>query len=410
MQWRCSVFKFGLQAVRAVLLLTLAGEVAGPALAQKRYDPGASDTEIRIGNIAAYSGPYAAYGAEPRAGEAYFRMVNEHGGVNGRRITLISVDGAASPAKSLQLAHQLVEQDGVLALYSVLGTEANLAVRSYANDKRVPQLFVQSTSSVFDDPVRYPWTMGFLATHRAQALTYAAYIAKVRPQGKIGVLYTNDAAGRESVQALHDGLGERALSMIVREAVFKSTELQTIDAQVESLQSSGADVFVNLALGPAATRAVAKAYDLGWHPLQFIPNESLSVGAFLDPAGLEKAKGIISNARSKGWATARERSDPGVAAYLAWMREYNPQADLRDQINVAGYERAQVLVEVLRRCQDDLTRANVMKQAASLDLDLAMLRPGIRVTTGPHDYQPIKPLFLVRFNGSDWVPLDGARP
>lgn len=390
------------QALAAMLLLAL---VMGPARAQKRYDEGASDTEIRIGNVTPLTGPFSEFSTEMRAQAAYFRMVNDHGGVNGRQIVYVTRDDGSDQRKSARIAQELVEQDKVLLLFSTVGATANLAIRAYANEQKVPQLFVQSASSVFDDPAPFPWTMGFFASYRTEAQAYGRYIAQIRPDAKIGVLDANDDASREFVAGLREGLGEGASRLIVREAVFKYNDPATVDAQVDALRSSGADVFVNLAFGRLTSQAIARAFDTGWHPMQFIPNASLSIAAFLDPAGLEKATGIISNARSKGWATASSRSDPAVAAFLKWMREYQPDASLRDAMNVAGYERAQAMVEVLRRCGDDLTRANVMKQAASLDLDLGILRPGIRVTTSPTDYQPIKQLYLVRFNGKDWVPV-----
>ena len=378
---------------------------ATPAAAQKKYDPGATDTEIKIGNIAPYTGPFSEYGAEPRAQAAYFQMINDRGGINGRKIDFVSVDDGSDQRKSLRLAQQLVEQDGALLLFSTFGESGNLAIRAYANEKKVPQLFVQSSSSLFDDPAHFPWTMGFLASYRTEMQAYAKYILRTQPEAKIAVLYADDKTGREYLAGLRDGLGDKASSMIVKEVVFKYSDPTTLDTQIDVLKGSGADVFINLALGRSSTRAIRKAYDIGWRPTQFVPNASLSVAAFLEPAGLEKATGIITNARSKGWATAKSRSDPAVHDYLEWMRKYNPGASLRDQINVAGYERAQALVEVLRKCGDDLTHANVMKQAASLDLEIGILRPGIKVTTSPTDYQPIKQLFLVRFDGRDWVPV-----
>jgi branched-chain amino acid transport system substrate-binding protein len=377
-----------------------------PATAQKKYDPGATDSEIKIGNIASYSGQFSAYGAEARAQAAYFRMINDRGGINGRKIIFVSVDDASDSSNAPRLARQLIEQDGVLLLFSTFGNPSNMAIRGYANEKQVPQLFVQSNSSAFDDPAHFPWTMGFFATFRTEALAYAKYILQTRPEAKIGVLYADDETGNEYLAGLREGLGTKASAMIVKAAVFKYSDPTTLDKQVEALKDSGADVFINVAIGRSATQAIRKAFDIGWHPTQFIPNATLSVAAFLDPAGLEKATGIISNARSKGWGTPQARSDPAVGAYIEWMRRYNPDASLRDQINVAGYERAQALAEVLKKCGDDLTRANVMKQAASLDFEIAMLRPGIRVTTSPTDYQPIKQLFLVRFNGKDWDPVD----
>jgi len=394
---------FGLR-VSLMTLLALAMVIA-PATAQKKYDPGATDTEIKIGNIASYTGQFSEYGAEPRAQAAYFQMINDRGGINGRKINFVSVDDGSDSSKARRLAQELIEQDGVLLLFSIFGSPSNLAIRTYANEKRVPQLFVQSSSSAFDDPAHFPWTMGLFATFRTEALAYAKYILQTLPEAKIGVLYANDETGKEFLAGLREGLGERASSMVVKEAPFKYADPMTVDKQVEALKDSGADVFINAAIGRSATQAIRRAFDIGWHPTQFIPNATLSVAAFLDPAGLEKATGIISNARSKGWTAAQARNDPAVRAFLDWMRRYNPDASLRDQINVAGYERAQVLVEVLKKCGDDLTRENVMKQAASLDLEIGMLQPGIRVTTSPTDYQPIKQLFLIRFDGKEWVPL-----
>jgi branched-chain amino acid transport system substrate-binding protein len=379
-------------------------QIARVSAAQKAYDPGASDSEIKIGNIAEYSGWGSAYGAVGRAEAAYFRMMNDRGGVNGRKIDFISLDSGSDAAKSVDLARQLVEQDGVLLIFSPIGTESNLAIRAYLNDRKVPQLFVESSSAAFDDPGHFPWTMGFFPTYRTEGLAYAKYILRNRPAAKIAVLYANDDAGKEYLAGVHDGLGDKASSMIAKEASYQTSET-TLDPQIAALKNSGADVFFNLSLGPFATQAIRTAYDMGWHPLQFIPNASLSVAAFLDPAGLEKASGIIANARSKGWLEPQTRTDPEVREFLEWMSKYNPEASLRDQNNVAGYERAEALVEVLRKCGDNLTRSNVMKQAASLDVELGMLRPGIRVTTSPTDYQPIKQLFLIRFNGRNWVPF-----
>jgi branched-chain amino acid transport system substrate-binding protein len=379
---------------------------AAPATAQKQYDSGATDTEIKIGNIASSTGQFSVYGAEARAQAAYFRLLNDRGGINGRKIVFVSVDDGSDPSNARRLAQQLIEHDGVLLLFSTFGA-SGLAIRSYVNDKKVPQLFVQGNSSAFDDPAHFPWTMGFFASYRTEALAYAKYILQTQPKAKIGVLYANDDTGNEYLTGLRTGLGEKASAMIVKEAVFKYSDPTTVDRQVEALKDSGADVFINVAIGSFATQAIRKAFDIGWHPTQFIPNVTLSVGAFLDPAGLEKATGIISNARSKGYGTPESQRDPAVSAYLEWMRKYNPDASVRDSINLAGYERAQALEEVLKKCGDDLTRANVMKQAASLDFEVAMLRPGIRVTTSPTDYQPIKQLFLVKFNGKDWVPMEG---
>ncbi len=393
-----SMFRIFAAAVFAIALVT------PPAVAQKKYDPGATDTEIKIGNISPYSGLYSEYGAVARAEAAYFQMINDRGGVNGHKINFVSVDDSSDTGKSLELARKLVEQDGVLLIFSSFGSESNEAIRKYMNDKKVPQLFIQASSAVFDDPAHFPWTMGFFATYRTEGSAYAKYILQSKPGAKIAVLYANTDAGKEYLAGVHDGLGKKASTMIVKEVPYEQAD-PTLSSQIEALKSSGADVFINLAFGKFAAQAIRSAYDIGWHPLQFIPNASLSIDAFIDPAGREKAAGIITNARSKGWMHTQERNDPAVREFLAWMSKYNPKASLRDQLNVAGYERAQVLVEVLRKCGNDLTRANVMKQAAGLDLELGMLRPGIRITTSPTDYQPIKQLYLMKFDGTTWVPF-----
>jgi branched-chain amino acid transport system substrate-binding protein len=365
---------------------------------------GAAVAQIKIGSINPYTGGAKDYSSIARAETAYFQMVNDRGGVNGRKIEFISVDNASDPAKSLPLARKLVEEDGVLLIFSSFGTEANLAIRSYMNDKGVPQLFVQSSSTVFDDPLHFPWTMGFFATYRTEGLVYAKYIRQTKPQAKVAILYANDDAGKEYLAGIHDGLGDKAAATIVKEVSYQDSD-RTLDPQILALKNSGADVLLNMSVGSFTAQAIAKIYDMDWRPLQLIPNASLSVAAFLEPAGLQKAVGIISNARSKGWASAQSRSDPAVEEFLAWMKKYNPEASLRDQNNVAGYERALALIEVLKKCGDNLTRANVMKQAASLDLELGMLRPGIRIRTSPSDYQPIKQLFLMKFDGKTWVPF-----
>jgi len=390
--------------IRISAVIVLASATLAPAPAQNTYDPGVTDTEIKIGNIMTYTGSAKEYGAVGRAEAGYFQMINDHGGIRGRKIDFISVDNGSEPGKAVELARKLVEQDGVLLIFSSVGTESNLAIRAYMNEKKVPQLFIQTSSAVFDDPTHFPWTMGFFATYRTEGWSYARYILQNKPEARIAVLYADDDAGKEYLAGVHDGLGAMASTLIVKEASYRISDPQ-IDAQLGMLKSSGADVFLNLSVGTFTSQAIRTAYDRDWHPLQFIPNASLSVAAFLDPAGLEKAAGIISNARSKGWAHPQARNDPAVREFLEWMSRYNPQASLRDQNNVAGYERAQALVEVLKKCGDNLTRANVMKQAASLDLELGMLRPGIRITTSQSDYQPIKQLYLIRFNGKDWTPL-----
>ncbi|MGA2813121.1 MAG: ABC transporter substrate-binding protein [Candidatus Acidiferrum sp.] len=411
---------YGLIRLQMLAITAAALLLAGPARAQKQYDPGASDTEIRIGNVSPYTGWAQDYGAVGKAEAAYFRMVNERGGVNGRRIEFHSEDMAVSAGggtaeatkRSEELTRKLVEKDGVLLMFSSFGTEANLAVRDYLNRAKVPQLFVQSSAAAFDDAGHFPWTMGFFATFKMEGAAYAKYILQNKPAAKIALWYADDETGREYLAGVREGLGAKNAGLIVKEIAYHPEALRgdfplgpTIAAQIAELQGSGADVFLNLSVGRYTTAAIRAAYDLGWRPLQFIPNASLSIAAFLDPAGLQKAIGIISNARSKGWLRPGTQKDPAVGEFLEWMKKFNFEASLRDQNNVAGYERAQVLVEVLRRCGDDLTRGNVMKQAAGLDMELGMLRPGIRVKTSATDYQPISQLYLVKFDGTDWAAI-----
>jgi branched-chain amino acid transport system substrate-binding protein len=390
-----------------VLAIILAAAGAAPCVwSQKAYDPGASDTEIKIGNLAPYTGWGSEYAAVARAEAAYFQMINDRGGINGRKINFVTLDSASEPSNALPLARKLVEEDKVLLIFSSIGTEGNLAIRDYLNQDKVPQLFTQSSSAAFNDPAHFPWTMGFFATYHDEGVAYAKYILSNKPSGKIAILYVNDDAGEEYLQGVHDGLGDK-VAMIVKEVSYQVSG-QNLEPQIAALKDSGADVFFNFAVGPFATKTIRAAYDLGWHPLQFIPNASLSIAAFLDPAGLEKSSGIICNARSKGWWSPRSRDDPAVREFLDWMTKYNPQASLRDQNNVAGYERAQTLVAVLQKCGDNLTRANVMKQASNLDLELGMLRPGIKITTTPADFQPIHQLFLIRFDGQQWQGFGGT--
>jgi branched-chain amino acid transport system substrate-binding protein len=391
----------------ALLLLAMACLVTS-ARAQKKYDPGASDTEVRIGNIVPYTGSFSEYGAAGRAEAAYFRMINDSGGVNGRKITFVSLDGGGSAGSPAELARQLVETNPVLFTVGIWGAPMNLAIRPYMNQMKVPQLFVNSTAASLDDPGDFPWTMGFQASKRTEGTLYARYLAQARPDAKIGVLLPDGATDAEWLEGLRTGLGEKAPTMIVKVATFSYSDPASIGAQIQALKDAGADVFMNLAVGRYATQGIRGAYALDWHPLQFIPNASLSITSFLDPAGLEKASGIVTSARSKGWLSPGEQSDPAVAAFLGWMQKYNPDASLHDANYVYGYEVAEATVEVLKRCGDNLTRANVLQQATHLDLELGMLRPGIRLKTSPTDYEPIKQLFLIQFDGSGWKTLGGV--
>jgi branched-chain amino acid transport system substrate-binding protein len=381
--------------------------IFAPACAETKYDPGASDTEIKIGNIVPYTGVFSEYGANGRAEAAYFQMINDQGGIHGRKITFISLDSGPDAANPLPLAQMLVENQQVLLMFGTWGAPANLAIRSYLNEKKVPQLFVADTDAAMDDPAHFPWTMGFQPDKRTEGAAYAKYILQNRPDAKIAILCGNAPTDQEWVEGMHAALGGTTAKMIVKEIAFAYGDPAALDPQIDELKKSGADVFMNLGVGKYATEAIRDAYDIDWHPLQFIPNAAISISSFLDPAGLEKARGIICNARSKSWAKSNW-DDPAVRAYIDWFHKYLPDGNLRDANNVYGYEVAQALVEVLTRCGDELTRDNVMKQATSLDLKLGMLRPGVKITTSPTDYRPIKQLFLVQFDGRSWVPFGGV--
>jgi branched-chain amino acid transport system substrate-binding protein len=397
-----------LQSSRALFALAAILAAAAPLLSHpdKKYDPGVSDMEIKIGNIMTYTGWASQYGAIGRAEAAYFQMINNRGGVNGRKINFISLDSASDTSTALALAKKLVEEEHVFLVFGSLGTETNLTIRPYLNDQHVPQLFIDTSSSVFNDPAHFSWTIGFDASFRSEGAAYAKYILQVKPDAKIAILYANDDSGRDYLAGAHDGLAAKASTTIVKEVSYSPTDT-AIDAQIQALKDSGADVFLNFAIGPFATQAIRKAYDVDWHPMQFIPNASLSIAAFLEPAGLEKSAGVITNARSKGWLRGFEQTDPEVRDFLNWMHQYNSQASLRDQNNVAGYERAEALVEVLRKCGNDLTRANIMKQASHLDLQIPMLRAGIKFHTTPTDFQPIHQFFLMKFDGARWRSFGG---
>ena len=361
--------------------------------------------EIKIGNIMPYTGAFSEYGSTGQAEAAYFETINAQGGVNGRKIRFISVDSGSDTAKAVELAHRLVEQDQVLFTAGIWGTAANMAIRQYMNDKKVPQLFVAAAEANFDDPANCPWTMGFQASRRTEGRVYGEYILRNKPAAKIAILYPRDPAGEEWLGGIREGLGGKAAATIVKEAGFRYGDLASLDAGIEAVSNSQADVLMNLVVGRSASRVIRKVYESGWHPLEFIPNASISIPAFIEPAGMKQARGIISNARSKSWLHGPSRQDSDVRAFLDWMKTYNPDANIRDANYVYGYEVAEAVVEVLKKCGANLTRENVMKQAASLDTELGMLRPGIRVTTSPTDYQPIKQLFLIQFDGQDWKPL-----
>lgn len=380
------------------IALSLSASTAGAA---EKYGPGASDKEIKIGNIAPYSGPASAYAMFGKAEAAYFKKVNDEGGINGRKIVFISYDDAYSPPKAVEQARKLVESDEVLLIFSPVGTPSNSAIAKYLNGKKVPQLFVASYADKWNDPKAFPWTMGLGTSYATEGAIYAKYIVAARPGAKIGVLYQNDDAGKELLKGLKNGLGEYS-KMIVAEKSYEVSE-PTIESHVVELKASGADVFVSFATPKFAAQSIKKASELGWHPLFVIPNVSSSVGATLKPAGFENAQGIISATYLKDALDPQWENDEGMKRYLEFLEKEMPGVDRSDSFAASGYLAAQAMIQVLKQCDNDLTRENVMKQAASLKRFQAdLLIPGITINTGAEDYSPIKDMQLMRFVGDRW--------
>ena len=382
----------------SAMLLALA--LLEPAAAEKKYGPGVTDSEITVGQTMPYSGPASAYGTIGKAETAYFRMVNEQGGVNGRKIVLMSLDDAYTPSKTVEQTRKLIEQEGVLLIFSTFGTVTNAAVQRYLNEHSVPQLFAVSGAARWDDHEHFPWTIGFPPSYQIEGRIVARYILGTRPGAKIGLLYQNDDFGKDYVKGLKDGLGAMA-KMIVGEVSYDVTD-PTVDSQIVTLKASGADVFVDVSTAKFAAQAIRKAFDIGWKPLHLLPSLSTARTAVLEPAGLEKAVGIVSPQFAKDPTDPQWKNDPATKEWIAWMSKYYPDGDKTSTYNVSGYNWAMTLVQVLKQCGDDVTRENVMRQAASLDLSLPMLLPGIKVRTGPNQFSPIRDMQLKKFDGQFW--------
>jgi ABC-type branched-subunit amino acid transport system substrate-binding protein len=376
---------------------------AADALAEKKYGPGVTDTEIKIGQTIPYSGPGSSYATIGRAQTAYFAKVNAEGGVNGRKIALLSFDDGYSPPKTVEQTRRLVEQEQVLVIFSSVGTPTNAAVQKYLNAKKVPQLFAASGGSEFGDPAHFPWTIGWRANYRSEARIYAKYIIRTRPNARLAVLYQNDDLGKDYLKGLLEGLGDKAARMIVAQASYEVTD-PTVDSQIATLKGSGADTLLNFSTPKAAAQAIRKVYDIGWKPLQFVSNVGSSVASVLKPAGLDKSLGLLTAAFLKDPTDQQWRNDAGYKDWLGFMKQYYPEGDLADFYNVYAYGLAQTLVHVLKQCGDDLTRENVMRQAASLkNLELPMLLPGVKINTSATDFYPIEQMQLQRFDGKQWI-------
>jgi len=395
----CFVTRLLVALSTAIILISVAGS---SALAQKKYDVGATDTEIKIGNIVPYSGPASAYGVIGRTEAAYFRKINAEGGINGRKINFISYDDGLSPPKTVEQARKLIESDEVLLIFGPLGTATNTAIHKYMNAKQVPQLFVASGATKWNDPQNFPWTMGFQINYQNEARIYARYILNEKPNARIAVLYQNDDYGKDYLKGLKDGLGDKAESMIVIEDAYDLFET-TIDSHVVKMKSQNADVFVDIAGPKFAAQAIRKAAEIGWKPLHILNSVSNSIGAVIRPAGVENARGIISASSGMDPLDPDWKNDPLMKAYDEFLAKDFPEGNRADGLVAAGYGLAQVMVYVLRQCGDNLTRENVMKQAANLkNFRAGILLPGITIDTSPSDFAPIKQMRLRRFDGEKW--------
>jgi branched-chain amino acid transport system substrate-binding protein len=376
---------------------------AGSALAAKHYGPGVTDTEIKIGNINPYSGPASAYGAIGKGLAAYFKMVNDNGGINGRKIDFISLDDGYSPPKTVEQARKLVEQDQVLLIFQSLGTPTNTAIHKYMNAKKVPQLFVATGAGKWNDPKHFHWTMGWQPSYPGEAEIYAAYLLKHKPNAKVGILYQNDDYGKDYLNGFLKGLGKHAKKMVVAKESYEVTD-PTVDSQIIKLKDSGADTFFNITTPKFAAQAIRAAYDTGWKPLHFLNNVSAAIGSVLKPAGFDKSQGLITTVYMMDWSSPLWKDNPAMKKWSEWMDKYMPGADKTNGNYIFAYNVAYTMEQVLKQAGDNLTRANVMKQAANLKhLKVPLLLPGITVDTSPTDYAPIQCEQLAKFDGDAWV-------
>jgi len=389
-----------LGAISAALAILAATSSA--ALAQKKTDTAATDTEIKLGNIMPYSGPASSYGVIGKTEEAYFRKINAEGGINGRKINFISYDDGYSPPKTVEQARKLVESDEVLLIFNSLGTPPNSAIQKYMNMKEVPQLFVATGATKWNDPKDFPWTMGWQPSYQSETHIFAKYILENKPNARIAVLYQNDDYGKDYLKGLKDGLGAKAASMIVAEESYETTE-PTIDSHIVKLKSSDADVFVNISIPKFAAQAIKKNAEIEWKPLHLLNSVSSSIGAAIKPAGFDAAQNIITSAYLKDPTDPQWKDDAGMKTFNAFLDKYYPEANRNDAFVVYGYSVAQTMVYVLKQCGDDLTRANVMKQAASIEgLKLDGLLPGVTIKTSATDFAPIEQLQLQKLQGETW--------
>jgi branched-chain amino acid transport system substrate-binding protein len=386
----------------AALVAAAATFTSGAALAQKKYDTGATDAEIKIGNIVPYSGPASAYGAIGKAEEAYFKMINDKGGINGRKINFVTYDDSYSPPKAVEQVRKLVENDEVLAVFNPVGTPSNVAIQKYLNAKKIPQLFIASGATKWNDPKNFPWTMGWQPSYQSEAQIYAKWLMKEKPDAKIAVFYQNDDFGKDLLKGIKEGLGAKASSMIIMEESYEVSE-PTIDSHIVKIKAANPDTLLIFATPKFVAQTIKKTAELSWKPLQIITSISVSIGSVIRPAGLENAQGVMSAVYFKDGTDPQWNNDPGMKKWSDFVDTYMPGADKTDTSIIYGYGVAQTLVKVLEMCGDDLTRANVMKQAASLkDFVPDTLLPGVKINTGPTDFAPISQLQMQRFKGEKW--------
>jgi branched-chain amino acid transport system substrate-binding protein len=390
----------GRRTVLALVLTLGLAVLAAPVLAA---DPGVTATEIKIGNTNPYSGPASAYGTIGKGIGAYFKKVNDEGGINGRKINYITYDDSYSPPKTVEMVRKLVESDQVAILFQTLGTPPNSAIHKYMNEEKVPHLFVATGATKWNDPKNFPWTMGWQPNYQTEGKIYAQYILKNIPNAKVGILFQNDDYGKDYLKGFEDGLGDAAKKLIVLKQSYEVTD-PTIDSQIVNLKNSGANVFFNITIPKFAVQAIKKSHDIGWKPTHFLNNVSSSLGTVLKPAGLEASRGLITALYAKEITDPQWKNDKGMQDWLAWMKKYYPEGALDDQANAYAYTVAQTMVHVLKQCGNDLSRANIMRQAANIkNLELPLLLPGIKINTSPTDYAPIEQEQLAKFDGERWA-------
>lgn len=396
------------RAPNSLKVLILSGLIVGAgvctASAQKQYDTGVSDTEIKIGNVMPYSGPASAYAAIGKTEAAYFKMINDQGGINGRKINFISYDDGFAPPKTVEQVRKLVEFDEVYVLFNVVGTAGNSAVQKYLNQKKVPHIFISSGAAKFDDPEQFPWSMAWWPGFKSEARIYAKYIRDHYPDKTIGILYQNDDSGKDYLAGFREEFGSETSKRIVVELPYEITA-PTVDSQVVQIRAANVDIFINLGTPKFAAQAIKKISEIGWKPIQFLGNASASTSSTTSAAGIEASRGIVSAVYLKDPADPHWKSDEGIKEFRAFMSKYYPDGDQENGTTVFGYGAAKAFVQVLRQCGDNLTRENIMKQMTSLDMKIDVYLPGIRIRTSPTDYAPIDQLQMVKFNGQDFEPF-----